>query len=449
MKSLFIFRRDLRLNDNTGLIEALKNSDFVIPIFIFDDRQIKQNEYFSQKAFSFMINSLIDLNNELRKINKRLYFFQGIAHQVIEKIIKTEKIEAVYLNRDYTPFSIQRDESMKKICKENNVKFFSFSDALLNEPFTLNKIYTIFTPFWKAYSQIKVKKPQKNTYTNYYSNKIISEISFEKFIEQNKDKLVNINSKTKEEVIKDITKLQNYDLTRDFPEKETSFLSSHLKFGTISVREAFYLVYEKLNPFHPLLRQLYWRDFFYHIAYHFPYVFGNPFNKKYQNIKWEFDEKKFNAWKNGLTGFPIIDAGMRQLNQTGYMHNRVRMIVASFLTKDLHIDWKIGEKYFAQKLIDYDPCINNGNWQWSASVGCDAQPYFRIFNPWLQQKKFDPNCIYIKKWVPELKELKPEEIHNLEKIDPSLKGINYPKPIINHSIESKKAIAYYKNTIKN
>ena len=188
---------------------------------------------------------------------------------------------------------------------------------------------------------------------------------------------------------------------------------------------------------------MYWRDFFTHIAFHFPHVFGTAFHEKFQKIIWPFNQKKFTAWCEGETGFPIVDAGMRELNATGYMHNRVRMIVGSFLTKDLHIDWRLGEKYFAEKLVDYDPAVNNGNWQWVASTGCDAQPYFRIFNPWLQQQKFDAECIYIKRWVPELDNLSPKSIHNLYKLNQN--GPNqYPTPIVDHAIESQKAKTFYK-----
>ena len=194
----------------------------------------------------------------------------------------------------------------------------------------------------------------------------------------------------------------------------------------------------------PLIKQLYWRDFFTQVAYHSPFVFGQPFHEKYSKLPWSNSEKAFTAWCTGTTGFPIVDAGMRELNATGFMHNRVRMIVASFLTKDLHIDWRKGERYFAQQLVDYDPAVNNGNWQWCASTGCDAQPYFRIFNPWLQQKKFDPQCIYIKKWVPELQKILPLTIHTWYKEDsPPIK--NYPRPMVDHGVESKKAKELYKN----
>jgi deoxyribodipyrimidine photo-lyase len=224
--------------------------------------------------------------------------------------------------------------------------------------------------------------------------------------------------------------------------QSTSQLSAHLKFGTISVREVFYTIAQTLDLEHPLTRQLYWRDFLTHIGFHFPRVFGHAFIEKFDSIPWEKDLQKFQAWAEGKTGFPIVDAGMRELNETGFMHNRVRMIVASFLTKDLRISWRWGERYFAQHLVDYDPCLNNGNWQWAASTGCDAQPYFRIFNPWLQQQKFDENCNYIYRHIPELRAVPAKILHEWHK---KHYGHFYPKPIVEHSEESKLTKALFKN----
>lgn len=447
-RALFIFRRDLRLEDNTGLISASKDSKIVIPAFIFDPMQAdkKKNLYFSNNAFEFLVESLDNLDSELRKKKGQLYLFEGIAHEVVEKLIKKEDIDTVYVNKDYTPFSKLRDKQIEDVCKKNNVKFHSLSDALLNEPErTLKsdgKPYTIFTPYWNNVSKIPVRNPTKNSYSNYYTGNIPIQTSLTKY--SNNKNLLRIHGGRVDglKVLKKISQLEKYSDERDYPALDkTSKLSAHLKFGTVSIREAYQVVASTLNENHHLLRQFYWRDFFYHIAHNFPKVFGNAFQDKYDKVNWDNDNKLFDAWKNGLTGVPIVDAGMRELNATGYMHNRVRMIVASFLTKDLHIDWRLGEKYFAQKLVDYDPCINNGNWQWAASTGCDAQPYFRIFNPWRQQQRFDTECKYIKKWISELKDVEPNIIHNLE--NNTLK--NYPKPIINHSIESKNAILRYKN----
>ncbi len=222
----------------------------------------------------------------------------------------------------------------------------------------------------------------------------------------------------------------------------TSRLSAHLKFGTCSVREVYYAIVQQLSPEHPLLRQLYWRDFFTHIAFHYPHVFGKAFHPQYDNLVWDNNRGHFQRWAEGTTGFPIVDAGMRELNATGFMHNRVRMIVASFLTKDLHISWRWGERYFAQHLVDYDPAVNNGNWQWAASTGCDAQPYFRIFNPWLQQQKFDPDCQYIYRWIPELNGIPATIIHKWysKHVDAP-----YPAPMLDHARESQIAKERYKN----
>jgi len=235
---------------------------------------------------------------------------------------------------------------------------------------------------------------------------------------------------------------KEYETERDFPAKRlTTQLSPHLKFGTLSIREV-YKAFKDQGNF-SLIRQLYWRDFYYQIGFFFPHVFKGSFREKYQSLKWAYDKNLFRKWYKGETGFPIVDAGMKQLNSTGFMHNRVRMIVASFLTKDLQINWQWGEKYFAQKLIDFDIAVNNGNWQWSSSTGCDPSPYFRIFNPWTQQKKFDPECEYIKTFIPALRNLSPKDIHNLKNRRPV--GIDYPKPIVNHSEARKKALLMFKN----
>jgi len=220
----------------------------------------------------------------------------------------------------------------------------------------------------------------------------------------------------------------------------TSNLSVYLKFGCCSIREAYNCIVQNFGPDHALLRQFYWRDFFSYIGWHFPHVFGHAFHHQYDKIIWRNDHREFQHWTDGTTGFPIVDAGMRQLNQTGMMHNRVRMIVASFLVKDLHISWRWGERYFAQHLLDYDPCLNNGNWQWAASTGCDAQPYLRIFNPWLQQQKFDPDCIYIKRWIPELRNFSSSIIHKW--YYKPLMG-NYPEPMLDHTFRSQQAKTFY------
>ena len=452
-KSLFIFRRDLRLSDNKGLNQALLNSTLVIPCFIFDPTQVgNKNSYRSMNAIQFMIDSLAEIDEQLKNLNSHLYFFYGSAPNVIKKLIIEEGIDAVFVNRDYTPFSLKRDEEIKKICIEHHCEFISIHDLLLHEPEQVltgsGTPYSIFTAFYKKSVTLPVSPSEKRAGKNFYDKKIAGSHGPEIFKEiiprRNSDIWVHGGSKNAESILKSLDNLEDYQKTRDYPELPTSFLSAHLKFGTVSIRQTYEAIIQKLGKGHPLLRQLYWRDFFTHVAYHSPFVFGHAFHEKYDKLPWKNDKKDFEAWCSGKTGFPIVDAGMRQLNATGWMHNRVRMIVGSFLTKDLHIDWRWGEQYFARQLVDYDPAVNNGNWQWSASTGCDAQPYFRIFNPWLQQIKFDKECHYIKKWVPELKHTNPRIIHAW--YNAKYNEIrDYPKPIVDHAQESARSKLMYKN----
>ncbi len=451
--SIFIFRRDLRLFDNTALIKALSESDRVIPIFIFNKLQVENNEYKSSNIIEFMINSLKDLNEELKIHNSKLYTFYGDNLQILKDLKDKLDFDALYVNEDYTPFSIKRDKEIQEFCKNNNIEFNSCFDLLLNNPNKTKKAdgnpYTVFTPFYKNSLQFEIPKPIKNEFSNYYNLEIddtttLEDIENKIITEKNPNLAIKGGRVEARDLMNKLKTKKDYKEKRDFPIlSSTSYLSSHNKFGTISPREVFYFASENMPNSEPFIRQLYWRDFFTQIAYFFPNVFGNAFQKKYNNIPWENDSDKFEAWKKGKTGFPIVDAAMRELNITGYMHNRCRMIVASFLTKDLHIDWRMGEKYFAQKLIDYDPCVNNGSWQWAASTGCDAQPYFRIFNPWLQQKKFDESCEYIKKWLPDLKDLTPKMIHNLETQRPLI-PIDYPKPIVEHQKAKETALFLFK-----
>jgi deoxyribodipyrimidine photo-lyase len=424
--SLFIFRRDLRLEDNIGLIEALKGSKQVIPCFILNPEQLTRNPYRSDRCVTFMMEALGDLN---RALKGKLYIFEGKPSAVVANCLQKLPIDAVYMNRDYTPYSIKRDKQIKAACKKAGVPLHLFDDALLNPPEDVlkndGKPYTMFTPFFNKASQIAVQKPQPNRHTNYFRGKI----PFSKTVKASKT--------SKREACK---KLLHAPLTR-YPEN-TTHLSPYLKFTIYSPREIYWKLAELHSKHHPVIRQLYWRDFFTSIAAFFPHVFRGAFHKKYNRLWWNKNRALFKRWCDGKTGFPIVDAAMRELTQTGSLSNRHRMIVASFLIKDLHIDWRLGEKYFAQQLIDYDPSLNNGNWQWVASTGADAQPYFRIFNPWTQQKKFDPSCTYIKKWLPELASLSPATIHTWHKTHSP--KISYPAPIVDHATEAKTAIHLYR-----
>lgn len=450
-KSLFIFRRDLRLEDNNGLLFALENSKVVIPCFIFTPEQIEKNPFRSDHCLQFMLESLEELDEALRRCEAKLYYFYGKNETIIETCIKHLSIDAIIVNRDYTPYSRKRDENMLSVCNKYKIAFHSFDDLLLNSPEEIlkenGKPYTIFTPYYHKAIKSAVTRPKENTHSHYSRETIPfakDSSSFNTILPiKNKENAFPGGRTAALKILKSVVSFSRYGLERDFPSIDgTTHLSAYLKFTVCSVREIYHAISNVLGPHHELLRQLYWRDFFTSIAFFFPHVFEKAFQHKYEHLEWNDDETTFERWCEGKTGFPIVDAGMRQMNQTGFMHNRVRMVAASFLVKDLHISWQKGEKYFAQKLIDYDPAVNNGNWQWAASTGCDAQPYFRIFNPWLQQKKFDKDCIYIKRWIPELGSYTPKAIHEWYK---EKNNSQYPDPIVDHSMESKAAIKAYRS----
>ncbi len=446
--SLFIFRRDLRLDDNTALNAALSVSRHVIPCFIFDPRQIEPHPYQSQTGLVALLDAVEHLQKQLAAMGGELALYAGIPEQILKQIHQHHPIQAVFCNRDYTPFSRQRDVALAETCQELRISLHYSADALLNEPEHVLKKdktpYQVFTAFYNCSKQLPVALPQALCHQNFLTPIPRLETTCLALPQKPLNLVFNANRDGALAILSTMTHYRNYAQTRDFPACQgNTGLSLHLKFGTCSIREAFYAITEHLGCEHPLLRQLYWRDFFTQIAFHFPSVFGRSFNEKFVNLTWDNNRDYFNAWREGRTGFPIVDAGMRELKQTGFMHNRVRMIVASFLVKDLHIDWRWGERYFAQQLVDYDPCVNNGNWQWAASTGCDAQPYFRIFNPWLQQQKFDTDGVYLYQWVPELKRYPVKIIHEWHKMH---QGNDYPPPIVDHAIESKKSQLQYKHS---
>lgn len=452
-KSLFIFRRDLRIIDNHALYTAIKESEQIVPCFIFDPRQINtQNDYRSLNSMQFMLNSLHELEHDIKKAGGTLIFGHDNPAICLKKFIKEYQIDAVFCGHDYTPFSLKRDEELLHVCTTFHIPFIQVHDALLTIPDDVKTgsgtPYAKYTPFLNRALKIPVLQPHTLKNFGFAKEKSSSSGSLKGHAllgsYHNKNIWVSGGRSEALSLLKKSMHLDEYQKTRDFPFLQTSNLSAHLKFGTLSIREFFYAIVKNLGPNHPLIKQLYWRDFFTHVAYHSPFVFGHCFIQKYDALSWDYSKKgseRFARWSNGETGFPIVDAGMRQLITTGYMHNRIRMIVASFLTKDLHIDWRMGERFFAQHLVDYDPAVNNGNWQWAASTGCDAQPYFRIFNPWLQQAKYDPEAKYIKTWVPELKNKDPKTLHTLYKENIKITG--YPHCIIIHEEEKEKALKLY------
>lgn len=450
-RSLFIFRRDLRIDDNMGLRVAMGSSVEVLPCFIFDPRLANSQRLgFNSNAFQFLLESLEDLKDQFEARGGRLFLFSGISEDIICQLAGKLNADAVFVNQDYTPFSRRRDEAIENACACLDVKFVQVSDCLLHEPGTVltqqGRPYVIFSQFLRAGLKQEIPVPSVFTKSNFFMGEpgIEEQHTPERLLPESNGRLFSHGGRTNAlKVLEDISRFENYEAERDYPSLGgTTGLSAHNKLGTISIREFYHYVRNELGEGHPLIRQLYWRDFFTHLAYHFPYVFRQAFKEKFRNIRWDYNNSMFHAWCSGSTGFPIVDAGMRQLNATGFMHNRVRMIAASFLVKDLHIDWHLGEMYFASRLVDYDPCVNNGNWQWSASTGADSQPYFRVLNPWLQQRKYDPDCEYIRRWVPELREMSAADIHGLEKKQPPA-STGYPSLIVDHKAERERTLAVF------
>lgn len=424
--NIFWFRRDLRLYDNCGLYHALNKSN-VLPIFIFDPEIINKLDDKKDRRINFIFDQLTSINTQLQEHNSQVKIFYDSPLNVFKKLVKNYNVRALFLNRDYEPNALKRDQEVTSFLNSQNIEVYSFKDQVIFEKNEIvkkdSKPYTIFTPYarrWKEhFSTGSVQPyPSEKILSSFYQDSQtkdfkLEEIGFEK---------TNYNYPSKK-IDHDL--LKNYDKTRDYPFVDgTSKLSVHLRFGTISIR---HLVKTALDHNETYLNELIWREFYMMILWHFPHIVEHSFKRQYDYLNWRNDERGFENWCNGKTGYPIVDAGMRELNQTGFMHNRLRMITASFLTKHLLVDWRWGEAYFAKKLLDHELSSNNGGWQWAASTGCDAVPYFRIFNPETQAKKFDKNSEYIKKWVPEVGTK------------------DYPKPLVEHKFARERALNTYKN----
>ncbi len=451
---LHMFRRDLRLDDNTALCAAAASGARVLPCFIFDPRQVQDNPYRSDNAVQFLVASLRDLAAQVRAGGGRLFVFHGTAAEVVARLFAELDIAAVHVNADYTPFSKQRDAAIADACARCGVAFHSSHDALLrasDEMLTARGTpYTVFTPYLRRALHLPLRAPRPCPPARFHTAPIAwadQDFAAAQCAPDNPHMRVRGGRAEALRILKSLASFTDYAAQRDIPSQPTTGLSAHIKFGTVSIREVHAAVTRALGPAHVLINELHWHDFFTHVGHFFPHVFGHAFREKYDRLWWSADETAWRAWCTGRTGFPIVDAGMRELNATGFMHNRVRMMVASFLTKDLHIDWRKGERYFAQKLVDYDPCVNNGNWQWSASTGCDAQPYFRIFNPWLQQKRFDPQGEYIRRWLPELAAAPLRALHAPPKAGQRL-APDYPLPLCDHAQESARAKQLFAETAR-
>jgi deoxyribodipyrimidine photo-lyase len=420
--TVFWYRRDLRLDDNVGLFNALSSKYPVIPIFIFDDAildKLPKND----ARVGFIHESLSDINKKLQEVGSSLLVKKGKTEAVWQELIQEFDVKEVFFNKDYEPYAIQRDLAICNLLEANNINCYSHKDQVIFEEMEIIKSdglpYTVYTPYKNKWlDKFKAIAPiTEYTTTDKFSNFQKSNFSFPTLaqigFEESSIKVIPHNLKN----------VANYHETRDFPALDsTTHLSPHLRFGTVSIRKLVNWAVRKNDVF---LSELIWREFFMQILFSFPKVVSHNFKSAYDGIQWLNNEDDFKRWCSGTTGYPMVDAGMRELNQTGYMHNRVRMVVASFLCKHLLIEWQWGEAYFAEKLLDFELSANVGNWQWAAGTGCDAAPYFRVFNPDIQLKKFDENGIYIRKWIPEF-------------------DLGYAEPMIDHAFARDRAIATYK-----
>ena len=425
---IFWFRRDLRLDDNHALFKALKSGYDVLPIFIFDSNitnKLNQNDH----RLNYINNVLDGLNKRLSENKKKIYIYKGDPIEIISKLIIKLKIKEIYLNKDYEPYARDRDDKIEKLCVANNVSYNSFKDHVIFEEDQIVKKdgtpYVVYTP----YSRKWIEKFQSNQLDSYPS-----ELNLGGFVDSDKIREVNYLMDFEKNIISPKTYNLNKDLidkyeeTRNFPALDsTSRIGVNLRFGTVSTRKIVKTSSERSN--NTFLKELIWREFFIQILWHFPHTTEKSFKDKYERIEWRNDMDDFKLWCDGKTGYPIVDAGMNQLNKTGFMHNRLRMVVGSFLCKHLLIDWRLGEKYFADKLFDYEQASNVGNWQWVAGCGVDAAPYFRIFNPEEQQKKFDKELQFIKKWIP-----------NYDKD-------NYINKVVDHKFARERCLNTYKKAL--
>lgn len=427
---IFWFRRDLRINDNHGLSKALKSGARVFPVFIFDVNILSQLEDKKDRRVNFIYQAVRNLDRELKERGGQLHVLYGDPTGVFPDLISRYRVKHVYCNHDYEPYAITRDESVKKILGENGIGFSSYKDQVIFEKREIAKDdgspYSIFTPYSRKWKSLL----REESYRSFNSTPPTGQLMIEEHL--NIPSLESLGFQSSNEIYPipsiDDDLIKVYKEKRDFPgEQGTSRLGVHLRFGTLSIRE---LVAQAVNTSETFLNELIWREFYQMILWNYPRVQrGLSFKPAYDNIEWRNNEEEFDRWCSGMTGYPIVDAGMRELNATGYMHNRVRMITASFLSKHLLVDWHWGEAYFASKLLDYELASNNGGWQWAAGTGSDAAPYFRVFNPSLQAKKFDPEEKYIRFWVPEM-------------------GTSaYPSPIVDHAFAVKRCLEIYRRAL--
>ena len=428
--AIFWFRRDLRLKDNCGLYHALKENHRVLPVFIFDTDILNELNNDHDPRVEFLYERISELKTHLESMGSSMKVLYGKPIDQFRTLIGNYPVTRVYFNHDYEPHAIARDLRIYQFLEKHDIEVKSFKDQVLYEKDEIlkkdGKPYTVFTPYMKKWKAELNINPPAGYFIDGLENRFLKTDDFS--VPSMEEMGFKKTGRSFPPALFDEQVIFNYHLNRDYPALEgTTRLGIHFRFGTVSIRQA---VKEALELNETWLNELIWREFFMMILWHFPYVTDHSFKPQYDEIEWRNNEQEFDAWCKGKTGYPIVDAGMRQLNQTGYMHNRVRMVTASFLTKHLLIDWRWGESYFAEKLLDYELASNNGGWQWAAGSGCDAAPYFRIFNPYRQAERFDPEHKYIEKWVPEVR-------------DPE-----YTKPIVDHKSARERALQVYGKAVK-
>jgi deoxyribodipyrimidine photo-lyase len=410
-----------------------------------------------------MVESLKDLEHEINKNSKKnLQIYYGKEDVIVEKIIEDNEIDAIFTNMDYTPYAVKRDKKLEEVCEKNKIQLHLIEDYLLHPIGTLLKEdgepYRVYTPFFRNSKGKIIERPKSKSINNKIveieNNKYSIDWSeTDNYYKFNKNKLLIGGREEAILRLKEVKECNNYSKERDRLMYNTTGLSAYIKFGNISIREVYYYFKKHLSNQNGLFGQLYWREFYYYIAYYYPYVFGKSMKEKYDKIKWVSGKKEkeyVDKWINGKTGYPIVDAGMKELKTTGYMHNRSRLITSNFLVKLCLVDWQKGEEHYARMLTDYDPSVNNGNWQWTSGSGADSQPYFRIMNPWTQGLKHDKDAEYIKKWLPQLKDIPSKELHEWDKhyTKYDLYEIDYEKPMINYVNARKNVLSKYKKYLE-
>ena len=473
--NIHIIHRSIRIQDNTSLIHQMKIHDNVTVIFIFTPEQInpKKNKYFSNNSVQYMIESLKELADTIHSKNGKLLFFYGDYMKVLKSLHKQENINSISFNYEYTPYGRKRSKDITDWANEKNITIYEKEDYALYDILTKETCkadgtpYLVYTPYMNHLtSNLTVRPVDKfnkfkfDNNTTYNKNKYIMDIKeIDNFYKDNPDINVHGGRTNTLKILKKLGEFKDYDKNRDYFTYKTTFLGASNHFNVASPREVYYEMVEKLGKKSGLIRELIWRQFYMELSHYFPHILhgmikgkNKSLKEKYDNIKWANNMKLFEKWKDAETGYPVVDAANRQLLKTGFCVNRCRMITASFAIKHLQIDWRLCENYYATRLVDYDPMVNNNSWQWVNGSGADAQPYFRIFNPWAQSLKYDKDCEYIKKWIPELKDVDNKDIHKWH--DPEIrkkwkeKGITYCDPIVEHEVQRKKALDMYYNALK-